>query len=249
MDWFSGFVSEDEMRKTWHRGVYKLLIEKAQSAKRTRADGYFENHHIIPQSFGGTRKFDNMVLLTAREHFVAHTLLERMFTGKKYFQMANALNRLSSGGMKKGRIKSRQYEMAKRRFSEMLRVKPRDPCSEETKRKIGDANRGRTASDETRRLMSEARRGKGFGMKNWTWEGKKHSEETKRKISEAVKSRSREVIDRISAKQVGRKLSDETKTKISMAKIGKPGKPMSDETKAKIAAKARERAALRKLSL
>jgi hypothetical protein len=46
----------------------------------------------------------------------------------------------------------------------------RGPLSEETKRKIGDAHRGRKASDETRLKLSEARK----GQRPWI-AGKKHT--------------------------------------------------------------------------
>jgi len=85
--------------------------------------------------------------------------------------------------------------------------------SEETKRKISEANKGRTLSEETKRKMREAK------------EGKNHSllEETRRKMSEALK---------------GRTFSEETKRKMSEAKKGKTsnkkGTLLSEETKRKI---------------
>ena len=42
-------------------------------------DEYFERHHIIPRSLGGSNESDNIVKLTAREHFIAHLLLTKMF--------------------------------------------------------------------------------------------------------------------------------------------------------------------------
>jgi hypothetical protein len=85
--------------------------------------------------------------------------------------------------------------------------------SEETKRKISEANKGRTLSEETKRKMREVK------------EGKNHSllEETRRKMSEALK---------------GRTFSEETKRKMSEAKKGKTsnkkGTLLSEETKRKI---------------
>lgn len=34
--------------------------------------GYSEKHHIIPKSLGGNNKKENLVSLTAREHFVTN---------------------------------------------------------------------------------------------------------------------------------------------------------------------------------
>ena len=55
--------------------------------------------------------------------------------------------------------------------------------TEETKRKIGEARKGKQLSEETKRKISEAKKGKYCGEKNPNY-GKQLSEETKRKISE-----------------------------------------------------------------
>jgi len=53
---------------------YNLLIEKAK--KRKRQEGmYYETHHILPRSEGGTDEDTNLVRLTGREHYIAHYLL------------------------------------------------------------------------------------------------------------------------------------------------------------------------------
>lgn len=42
---------------------------------------YYKSHHIIPYSLGGTDSFENLVLLTAREHFIFHVCLIRFLKG------------------------------------------------------------------------------------------------------------------------------------------------------------------------
>ena len=55
---------------------YDRLISKGKS--RTKEPGtYYEIHHIVLRSEGGTNEESNLVSLTAREHFVAHWLLYR----------------------------------------------------------------------------------------------------------------------------------------------------------------------------
>lgn len=85
--------------------------------------------------------------------------------------------------------------------------------SEETKKKISEARKGKKLSEETKKRISEAKRGKHHP----------NSEETKKKISEAMK---------------GHKVSEETKKKISEALKGKPspnkGKHHTEETKRKM---------------
>ena len=49
--------------------IYNTLINKR---KIHFFDGYGEIHHIIPVCVGGTDDTENLVKLTAKEHFVAH---------------------------------------------------------------------------------------------------------------------------------------------------------------------------------
>lgn len=83
--------------------------------------------------------------------------------------------------------------------------------SEETRRKISEAQKGKKLSEETRRKVSEGNKGKYV------------SEETKRKISEAKK---------------GKHLTEETKRKLSEVRKGKTpwnkGKHPSEETRKKL---------------
>lgn len=53
--------------------VYDALILKAKL--REKLEGYVEKHHIIPVALGGSNAKWNLVLLTAREHYIAHLLL------------------------------------------------------------------------------------------------------------------------------------------------------------------------------
>lgn len=57
----------------------KIYIDLINNAKHKSYTGYFENHHIIPKSIGGSDEVGNLVLLSAREHFVAHQLLVKIF--------------------------------------------------------------------------------------------------------------------------------------------------------------------------
>lgn len=43
------------------------------------SSNYYENHHIIPRSLNGSNSSENLVLLTAREHFICHWLLVKIF--------------------------------------------------------------------------------------------------------------------------------------------------------------------------
>lgn len=64
-------------------------------------------------------------------------------------------------------------------------------CSEDTRRKISEAHKGKHLSDEHRRKISEGNKGKAgyWEGKVGPMKGKQHSDETRRKISEASKGK------------------------------------------------------------
>jgi hypothetical protein len=96
-------------------------------------------------------------------------------------------------------------------------------------------------SEETRRKISEAGKGRPSGMK-----GKTHSEEAKRKMSIAHQNMSEETKRKMSESGKGRKLSEETRRKLSKfnkgiifseehkRKISLSKQNMSEETKRKM---------------
>lgn len=55
--------------------IYYQIINRAQTRK---LDGYCEEHHIVPKCLGGSNSKENLVELTAREHFICHLLLTKM---------------------------------------------------------------------------------------------------------------------------------------------------------------------------
>jgi hypothetical protein len=67
---------------------YYRIIENRESNPVT---GYVEKHHIIPRSLGGSNKKENIVALTAREHFVCHRLLVKMTSGRDKMKMSYAI--------------------------------------------------------------------------------------------------------------------------------------------------------------
>ena len=101
---------------TW----YNSLINKA---KDRIIFGYTEKHHIIPSSLGGTNDNNNLVKLTAREHFICHLLLTKMTMGNARYKMNFALHMLSNANnIGDGRYipSSRMYDLARRLYKEAL---------------------------------------------------------------------------------------------------------------------------------
>lgn len=92
--------------------IYNSLIEKAQSKNRSKKNGYYESHHILPRSMGGTNQKINLVLLTAREHYIAHLLLVRCVDDANVYKMIAALARF-----RKQAQSSRSYSLFRHTMS------------------------------------------------------------------------------------------------------------------------------------
>jgi len=131
--------------------------------------GYGEFHHIIPKCLGGTNNKDNIVRLTAREHFVCHRLLVKMVEGKAVFQMMKAVHIMTMQNKSQIRYKvtSRIFEQIKidaaKATSVLTKGKPKH--SAETKKKMSDnakgkpsAFKGKSHSASSKKLLAEGRR-------------------------------------------------------------------------------------------
>jgi hypothetical protein len=98
---------------------YYDIIESAQ--KNTPTD-YSEFHHIVPRSLGGSNSKNNIVKLTARQHFVCHLLLVKMTSGRDKFKMICAAHHMSvCHRRERYKITSITYERLKRQRSESMR--------------------------------------------------------------------------------------------------------------------------------
>jgi hypothetical protein len=57
--------------------IYYKLIESRKALPTS--SNYHEKHHILPKCLGGSNDKNNLVLLTAREHYIAHWLLTKIY--------------------------------------------------------------------------------------------------------------------------------------------------------------------------
>jgi hypothetical protein len=99
--------------------VYCNLIRKAEN--RTPPEGYTEKHHTFPKSIFG--KNNRIVVLTAREHYIAHALLERICIKRyglnhyKTQKMTYAFWCMNSQKSKNTYLNSNLYESSRIRIS------------------------------------------------------------------------------------------------------------------------------------
>ena len=170
----------------------KIYWDIIARAKQRLITGYKERHHIIPRSLGGEDIAENIVELTAREHFICHLLLIRMVVNTDHRRkMIYAAWQQSRPRNYTGlTTTNRTYEILKKQMSESYRGRKRLPFSEEWKhnmslRALGDKNPmfGRKHTEQSKERMSENRIGKCVGQDN-PFYGKTHSIETIEKIRE-----------------------------------------------------------------
>lgn len=60
--------------------IYTSIIDHA---KKYPSSGYVEQHHILPKCLGGSDDDSNLVLLSARQHYLCHWLLAKHHNTKK----------------------------------------------------------------------------------------------------------------------------------------------------------------------
>jgi len=158
--------------------VYDTIIEKARNEGRAKNNKtYYEAHHIIPQCLGGTGRttqwklHSNIILLTAKEHFICHKLLCKIHPTNN--QLIFAFWRMCN---QKNQHQSHRHVPSIKIYAE-ARI--------QYSRAISQQTTGKYKSEETKQRMSKAHIGVGGNNK-----GKKlplASEERRQKQSDAHK--------------------------------------------------------------
>lgn len=149
---------------------YQLLVDRARNRV---LDGYVERHHVVPRCIGGSEAMDNIVQLTAEEHYVAHQLLHKMYPKVKGLAYAMVCMTADVHGK---RPNNRIYGWVRRRIAlatkeqsdalwadEAYREKHKiamqgvrsDPA---VRAKISASNKGRVKSAQERANIAEAGR-------------------------------------------------------------------------------------------
>jgi hypothetical protein len=151
---------------------YFSIIEKARQDQRDKKVRYFEAHHVIPRSLGGNNKRENIVLLTAREHFVCHRLLTKMlpYKSQEWFKMTRCmvLFKRTHKDMAFVKINSRTFEILKKDISSFMienydrekdivrRTKISKTMKERWAANKYNNLKGRFVSEDTKKLISLA---------------------------------------------------------------------------------------------
>lgn len=152
----------------YHRRYLKFIDQRKH---RDALLGYTEDHHIIPKSLGGSDSRDNIITLTAREHYIAHWLLWKSYTSKKMHDAFWLMCNMKSNNQQRNyTINSKVYETMKTERSLLVTEQMRlnNPSTK----------------DSVKEMRRNQMRGNKYGAAN---KGKSHSEERKKKSSEGHK--------------------------------------------------------------
>lgn len=185
---------------------YEALIERA---KNRTLEGYKESHHIIPKCMGGSDSDENLVNLTASEHYVAHQLLLKIYPTNH--KLAYACHMMSTN--LNGR-NNKSYSWVRQRMavanSALLKGRKRAPRSKEWSNKISKANTGKILSEDQKKAISKALK------------GRPKSEKMKAKMSIVAKNRTKEHQDKLNKSNTGKIRSEETKAKLREVSLRQP---------------------------
>lgn len=193
-----------------YKKIYDLIIERAK--QRLHVQGYKEKHHIIPKCLGGSNKVENLVELTAREHFICHKLLTKIYpnNGKLKYALWCMCNQRNSSQFKRYKVTAKVYESIRREAQGFLKTRV---ITKEWRRKNSEAqkalakqpgyyNKGNT-QPRTQKLKEHLSR----KTKNITW-NQKYGEEKANLL--------RLNVSKIHKNKI---LSNNTKQKISQTKL------------------------------
>lgn len=170
------------------------------AALRTPHVSYTENHHIIPGSLGGSDDAYNRVRLSAKHHFICHLLLVKMatttFAREKMIFASTAMMFYKNENHK--RVWARNFEKLRLEKNELVRR----------------LMTGRYVSDETRRKMSIAQKGKPASNK-----GIKYNQEVRARMRAAQQGKV--VSEEVKAKLRKFRHTEESRAKMSLTRTGR----------------------------
>lgn len=177
---------------------YEKLIERARNRS---LEGYVEVHHVIPRCMGGSNEAENLVELTAEEHFVAHQLLHKVhptikglvfalinMTGNPYGKRNNKVY----GWMRKKHAAAVSVVSKKMWADSDYRIKHAEAMKEVRSRpgyreQFSRIHKCRVKSEQERANISAAR--KGMKYRKFSEQGKANMAESRRKTWAERKAR------------------------------------------------------------
>lgn len=210
-----------------YQRVYNQIVERGQI--RVLEEGvYCEVHHIIPRCMDGQDERENLVVLTAREHFLVHWLLTKIYPENyklihAFWMMCNIKN----NKQKRYIPSSRTYQEARELFSKIHSKNSKG--HKRTEESIEKQILSYSLRTEEQRLQTKEQYKETFNLK---------SEKERENILSGLKQnwglpRTQESIEK--GKKTYNDKTEGEKTEINKKKgLSKLGKPRDEATKERI---------------
>jgi hypothetical protein len=222
----------EEFNLTKYTKWYFNIINNAR-CRELPLNTYTEKHHIIPRCIGGTNEDDNLVKLTAREHFICHLLLTKMTTANYQKKMIFAFRFMSRYNSSQPRyINSRLFD----------KIKGRCTYTAESRVKMSIAKKGKKQTAESIEARASKMRGRVSPIKGKVI----HTVSSKEKIRKAQQL----IYADLSASEKFERMkksgsSDDSWTDARKLKISEAlkGKPKSEQAKTNMKEAAKHRTA------
>lgn len=173
--------------KTIHQNRYEKLIAYYQTNMKS---GYCEKHHIIPKCMGGSDTLDNLVLLPAKAHYIAHLLLCKIYPENKKILHAFAAMSLANNNHKR-KMTSKMYLKMRLARSNALKGVPR-PEHVKEKLRVPKKNKENYKKPKTKEhaikigLSQKGKKKSAEHIKNLVLSNKIHYEERKYLTKEKI---------------------------------------------------------------
>lgn len=151
--------------------IYEALITRSKGRKKSK-NIYYEKHHVLPKCIGGTNEKDNLALLTAEEHWIAHLLLVKIYPNEP--KLVYACQAMSMVGGNTQRVTNKMFGWIRKKYSESVSNRQRgvlktpEQCakiSKKLKGRIPEHQKIKNVSQrpEVAKKISEKKRGKSTG--------------------------------------------------------------------------------------
>lgn len=170
----------------WYNQIISRAICSNRKKLRRNKEGYvyYELHHILPKCCGGEDIAENLVLLTAKEHYICHLLLPKFTEGKIKHKLINALIRMTFAKSKgQERYTARSHDTIRKLIAEKNAEMFRGVSKSLETRARMKGNNGKWKRTEHSSINQSTAQKKRFEDISGTFRGKKHTESTKELLS------------------------------------------------------------------
>lgn len=178
-----------------YQKIYDNLIRRGKD-RILPSFVYREKHHIIPKCLGGLNNLDNLVELTAEEHYVAHQLLVKLHPSNKRVIHAAVI---MTWNLKGKRRNNKEYAWLKKKHADAIRES--GPAN---MKKFWDSEQGKLRRLEHNKIISNNTK--------LLWQNPKYQEKFKSALKRGAETRRKKwKEDPIWAAELNKKRSNTAK--------------------------------------